>query len=493
MRRPPRPKGALLGIGRARGRGGFTLLEMVLVVTIIALIAGTLLPILTRPFIVDQRIDTAREMYAIVDAIQGRPDLGFNGFARDLGRLPLNALNQFGVDELYVQGTVANPPAALNLGGIPSGWNGPYLMSFSQLPDTDAWGTPYLFTRNPSDATQWRITSYGPDRVAGNDDIVLPDSDSQSWFQTAGALTIDLFLQRQGQIVPLPSTNLVTVDSGGTPTAVQPTIYLPSTADGSIVACTGATPGGGCPGSCTVVDADDAAVSASLKTPYHIRCRPIAGGTGIPFGVHRLTFVPSSDPSSFLANDTGSPRTFETNVVVDRGVSYQQVVVAPNSAANSTTLPYGTAFGFSFASTPLSVSTTTKTTFATGSGIVSVLADSAVPVTPLYLALKVAGTVKVVDPTAICTVSLSTASPFPTGAPPPPNVVVQPYTSVVTGPTGALIPFSFDYVMPLKLPAQPAGSTFDLSALLVQLQSGAAGVTCQLVDVDGSVTKVFAP
>ena len=235
MTRPtPVPGG--VGARWRRASGGFTLLEMMLVVIIIAAIAGTLIPVITAPYTAEQKWTTERTMYAIVDAIMGRPDLGQPGFVAAMGRVPHNlGTGTMGVPELITEPAQdpINPPGP---GGLSSGWVGPFLLSYAQNPAADAWGTPFVFNTPASNSNQWNIFSAGPDRTMGTaDDIGLPDnspSSKPSYFTVTGTVEMDLFLSRQTVLQPMPNKWL-----GGNPVgsvSEWPIIYLPGNTSPSI-------------------------------------------------------------------------------------------------------------------------------------------------------------------------------------------------------------------------------------------------------------------
>jgi len=126
---------------RARGEGGFTLIEILVVIAIIALIMSLVGPRVLN-YLGESKVKAARIQ---IQSFGSALDL----FNLDTGRYPttgegLNAL-------------VQSP------GTIPS-WNGPYLKG-GVLPN-DPWGKPYVY-RSPGEHGPYDIMSYGSDGQEG--------------------------------------------------------------------------------------------------------------------------------------------------------------------------------------------------------------------------------------------------------------------------------------------------------------------------------------
>src|SRR5213593_1351545 len=134
-------------------RRGFTLLELLVSLAIVALLAGTSIPLLRRSEADGRRMETAERMLRFGAAVLA--------FLEDCGRLPASAA------ELGIEAT----PMA--------GWCGPYLSDrfVSGLPtgegepDRDGWGRPFGYeVLSPS---RVRLRSAGSDGVSGDgDDLV---------------------------------------------------------------------------------------------------------------------------------------------------------------------------------------------------------------------------------------------------------------------------------------------------------------------------------
>ena len=130
---------------------GFTLIELIIVATIIVLLAGLVLP----QYIRQGEKATAKAAKAQIESLGTALDT----FRLDVGRYPttqegLQALNQkpLGVDR----------------------WDGPYLKKDVPL---DPWGKPYVY-KSPGDHGPYDIISYGADGVPGGEDV---NRDITSW------------------------------------------------------------------------------------------------------------------------------------------------------------------------------------------------------------------------------------------------------------------------------------------------------------------------
>jgi general secretion pathway protein G len=134
--------------GRRMRRGGFTLVELLMVLVILGILAGLVLPKFTG------RTEQARQTAAQTQIATFGTAL--DAFEVDTGTYPRG---QDGLNQL-----IAQP-------GDVSGWRGPYLKS--DIPN-DPWGHPYIYEYpgrlNP---TGYDLRSIGPDGQPGTADDVV--------------------------------------------------------------------------------------------------------------------------------------------------------------------------------------------------------------------------------------------------------------------------------------------------------------------------------
>jgi len=130
--------------GKRRRFGGFTLVEIMLVVLIIAILAGVVLPRLAG------RVGKAKEAAARqqIQAFQLQLEL----YELDTGEFP--STHQ-GLDAL-----VNNP-------GV-EGWDGPYLRHIPK----DPWGNDYVYTKEATHNVDFDVYSLGEDGVEGTEDDI---------------------------------------------------------------------------------------------------------------------------------------------------------------------------------------------------------------------------------------------------------------------------------------------------------------------------------
>jgi prepilin-type N-terminal cleavage/methylation domain-containing protein len=145
---------------------GFTLVEVVIVLAVVAILAAAITPALLQQAI-ERKVDATRgEMRLLHEAIAGRADVpGSFGFVGDMGRLPVT------FDELLrpEPGTPLFTTATFRNVGM--GWKGPYVNTGDSKTDVlfDAFNRPY------EGASTGQVRSAGPDGVAGTgDDLVYP-------------------------------------------------------------------------------------------------------------------------------------------------------------------------------------------------------------------------------------------------------------------------------------------------------------------------------
>ena len=124
-----------------RNEGGFTLLELLVVLAILGLLAAIVGPQVIR-YLGSSKTQTAQvQVRNIAASIQL--------YRLDVGRYPTN---EEGL------GALITAPASAAM------WNGPYLPDSSAI--TDPWGKPYLL-KSPGEHGELDVFSYGSDGTAG--------------------------------------------------------------------------------------------------------------------------------------------------------------------------------------------------------------------------------------------------------------------------------------------------------------------------------------
>jgi general secretion pathway protein G len=134
-------KGKVRSRSRKDGERGFTLVEILVVITIIALIMSLVGPRVLN-YLTESKVKAAKIQMQIFSSAL---DLLY----LDTGRYPSSA------EGLSV---LVKPTSAM------SGWNGPYLKG-GNVPN-DPWGKPYLY-RSPTERAKYEIMSYGADGQEG--------------------------------------------------------------------------------------------------------------------------------------------------------------------------------------------------------------------------------------------------------------------------------------------------------------------------------------
>jgi general secretion pathway protein G len=135
-----------------RNKKGFSVIEILMVITIIIILTAMVAPNFTK------RTKQARMSVARVD-IEVNIAQALDTYEMDNGRYPSS--------EQGLAALVRKPSSA----PVPHNWNGPYLKK-KQIP-TDPWSSPYVYeSPGMNNEEDYDLSSYGPDGVEGEDDIV---------------------------------------------------------------------------------------------------------------------------------------------------------------------------------------------------------------------------------------------------------------------------------------------------------------------------------
>ncbi|OIP34065.1 MAG: hypothetical protein AUK27_08545 [Deltaproteobacteria bacterium CG2_30_66_27] len=168
---------------RRKRAGGFTLIEVIVVIAVISILAAMAVPYAVK--IIDQSREeaTKKEMEGLHTAIMGDPKVPTAGYLGDRGALPTN------LSMLNTRGTQAGPTTGTL--GVKYGWYGPYVNAGFDAAGylTDGWGTNYAWNSPASG----QIRSAGPDRAIGTaDDLIYPPSAVIA----TGRLLVNLYVWR---------------------------------------------------------------------------------------------------------------------------------------------------------------------------------------------------------------------------------------------------------------------------------------------------------
>ena len=159
-------------------RSGLTLVELAMVALVLTILAGALVPLVSKLMVSGRNTAAQASLVQIRDAIMGTPD--HPGFLSDTGRLPVTLTELF--NNPFPSG---NPLSTFNRDtGL--GWRGPYLLNANgtYLINTsknfiaaygangdpavlDPWGNPFVLQRTTTGSTDAfaRLVSAGPSGV----------------------------------------------------------------------------------------------------------------------------------------------------------------------------------------------------------------------------------------------------------------------------------------------------------------------------------------
>jgi prepilin-type N-terminal cleavage/methylation domain-containing protein len=182
---------------------GFTLIEVIIVIAILAIMAGAMAPLAVRMIDSRRQDATLERQKSIYRSILGDPSAPGSGFVSDIGRLPSANLT-----DLAVAGTL--PTYSLQPCGVGMGWRGPYLLEGVDAigQPLDGWGTPMVLIGG-------QIISAGPDRIMSTtaDNLVYPPTPITA-NNVNGSIALEVFALDSSTAQP------VFVPAGG-----QATIY----------------------------------------------------------------------------------------------------------------------------------------------------------------------------------------------------------------------------------------------------------------------------
>ncbi len=181
---------------------GFTLMEVIIVIAILAIVAGAMAPLASRAIDSSRQDLTVKRQRLIYQAIMGDALTSGSGFLSDIGRLPNPALA-----ELSVMGAL--PPYAIQACGIGAGWRGPYLqdgIDTSGRP-LDGWGTPMDFVNG-----QIRSSGLDRDRNTAADNLLYPANPIvANNINGRVIITVMTLESSSGQPIYAPSTGQATI------------------------------------------------------------------------------------------------------------------------------------------------------------------------------------------------------------------------------------------------------------------------------------------
>ncbi|MCB7128695.1 MAG: prepilin-type N-terminal cleavage/methylation domain-containing protein [Candidatus Brocadiales bacterium] len=183
---------------KVSNRSAFTLLEIVVVLAIVALLAGTLIPLSFQFMDARREKATRQEIETIFEGIFGNPEKGSFGYVGDIGALPGS------LDDLLTKpGGVSD--FAHHTNDVGYGWRGPYIDTvYSDI--KDGWGNAYDL--GVVKTGQIRSAGPGGDFSTTDDNIVFPFVDAASGaVETDGTLLVTAFVND----IPNPSGTTVTV------------------------------------------------------------------------------------------------------------------------------------------------------------------------------------------------------------------------------------------------------------------------------------------
>jgi hypothetical protein len=144
--------------------GGFTLIEITVIVAVLAILATAITPMILQQVVDTKMESTRKEAKLLHEAIVGRPDTpGSFGFFGDLGRFPAT------FEELLKPAPGAAPFTTETFRNVGMGWKGPYI----NVGDTKDDALVDAFGREYRGAATGHIRSAGPNGIFDDEDDIL--------------------------------------------------------------------------------------------------------------------------------------------------------------------------------------------------------------------------------------------------------------------------------------------------------------------------------
>jgi general secretion pathway protein G len=149
---------------------GFTLIEVIIVLSILAILMGIAVPMIYRQIASSAEQATKEEMENLKKALVGDPEKVQNGVRTDFG-----ALGDWGglLPTLQALVQVQTPSYSYDQEKkVGAGWRGPYISEEEGEYLLDGWGNEYVYTTEDytngnGDLVDGKIVSYGPNKAAG--------------------------------------------------------------------------------------------------------------------------------------------------------------------------------------------------------------------------------------------------------------------------------------------------------------------------------------